>query len=376
MSTAESSSKPEEGSPAQPSLPLISVVVPAYNEALTLMGSLTTLYEYLNGLRDRYRSELIVVNDGSVDETADIAEAFARSREGVRVIHHPINSRLGEALRSGFAESRGDAVVTFDSDLSYSPDHIEQMVDALFTHNARVVIASPYAKDGRTTSVPFRREMMSRGANRILAINSQYPISTVTGMVRAYDGPFIRAMNLKAMGPEINAEILYKAQILRASVIEIPAHLDWSQQQERLNKRSINLRVSNTSKLVLFSSFIFRPFVFFVVPGLLLLLVAMWTVSSIALTVLRDFRNESGGVDHRLTEAFAYAWQVRPQSFIVGGFALVIAIQLLSFGMLAALSKRYFEELFHFNTHILRRLSGAPNDGSPWRRAAERLDES
>ena len=59
--------------------PLVSVVVPAYNEALKLMGSLTAIYAYLGTLHDRYRFELLVVDDGSTDETGDIADAFAKT---------------------------------------------------------------------------------------------------------------------------------------------------------------------------------------------------------------------------------------------------------------------------------------------------------
>ena len=109
-------------------LPLLSIVVPAYNEALMIMGSLTTLYAYLQDLSDRYRFELIVVDDGSTDETPAIAEAFASSRPEVRVLRHPVNFRLGQALRYGISQSKGDYVVTFDSDLTYSPDHIERLV--------------------------------------------------------------------------------------------------------------------------------------------------------------------------------------------------------------------------------------------------------
>ena len=85
--------------------------------------------------------------------------------------------------------------------------------------------------------------------------------------MRAYDGPFIRGLDLKSMGPEINTEILYKAQILRARVIEIPAHLDWTGQSERMKARKVSLKVSSTSKLLMFSSFLFRPIMFFLVPG-------------------------------------------------------------------------------------------------------------
>ena len=342
---------------AAPERPLLSLVVPAYNEALLLMQSLTTLYEYLHSLAPWYRFELIVVNDGSKDETGSIADAFAASRPEVRVLHNPVNFRLGEALRRGIASSEGDFVVTFDSDLSYEPEHIERMVDALRSEHARIVVASPYAKEGRTTAIPFRREVMSRAANKLLAVSSEHPVTTVTGMVRAYDGPFVRSLNLKAMGPEINAEILYKAQILRARVIEIPAHLDWSAQTERMASRRVNLKVSATSKLFLFASFLFRPLLFFVAPGLVLLAVSMWTLGSVALTVLHGFVDGGGGADHRLTDAFSAAWAQRPQSFVIGGFAFLAAVQLLSLGMLATQAKRYFEELFHLQTRSLRTIS-------------------
>lgn len=334
--------------------PLVSLVVPAYNEALLLMGSLTTLYEYLRGLSGEYRFEMIIVNDGSKDETGAIADAFAESRPEVRVLHNPVNFRLGEALRRGIGSSIGDFVVTFDSDLSYEPEHIERMLSALRAEHARIVVASPYHHDGLTTAIPFRREAMSRAANKLLAVTSEHDVTTVTGMVRAYDGPFVRSLNLKAMGPEINSEILYKAQILRARVVEIPAHLDWSNQTERLASRRVSLRVSATSKLFLFASFLFRPLHFFVIPGLALLLVSLWTLGSVTFTVVDEFLSADGGVDHRVTDAFSMAWELRPQSFIIGGLAFVVAVQLISLGILAAQAKRYFEEIFHLQTKTLR----------------------
>ena len=107
----------------------MSVVIPAYNEALLIMASLTEIYGYMQGLSDRYRFELIVVDDGSTDETGAIAEAFAATRPEVAVLRHLVNFRLGQALRFGFASSKGDFVVAFDSDLSYAPEHIGRMLD-------------------------------------------------------------------------------------------------------------------------------------------------------------------------------------------------------------------------------------------------------
>lgn len=355
-----------ELTPSRPAdRPLLSLVVPAYNEALLLMGSLTTLYEYLRSLADSYRFELLVVNDGSQDETGAIADAFAASRPEVRVLHNPVNFRLGEALRRGISSSRGDYVVVFDSDLSYEPEHIGRMVTELRARHARIVVASPYAPGGRTTAIPFRRELMSRAANKILAVSSSHDVTTVTGMVRAYDGPFVRSLNLKAMGPEINAEILYKAQVLRARVVEIPAHLDWSNQTERLAARRVSLKVSATSKLFLFASFLFRPLAFFFLPGLLIGLVAVWTLGSVGLDVVHGLAAADGGPDARLAEAFSATWTARPYSFVVGGVALVIAVQLVSLGVLATQSKRYFEELFHLQTQTVRKLNRLVGEANP-----------
>ena len=339
-------------------LPLLSIVVPAYNEALMIMGSLTTLYAYLQDLSDRYRFELIVVDDGSTDETPAIAEAFASSRPEVRVLRHPVNFRLGQALRYGISQSKGDYVVTFDSDLTYSPDHIERLVEAVREQHARICVASPYMKGGRNSGLPWNRKMMSKSVNKLLAASSQHDVSTVTGLVRAYDGPFIRGLNLKSMGPEINTEILYKAQILRARVVEIPAHLDWTGQGERMKARKVSLKVSSTSKLLMFSSFLFRPITFFLVPGLILLAISVYSLGALAWTVVQDYRDASGGnFDVRLTDAFADAWAQRPHSFIIGGLTFVVAVQLVSLGVLAAQAKRYFEDLFHIESRVLRQVA-------------------
>lgn len=331
--------------------PLVTVLVPAYNEALKIMSSLTEIYTYMRGLSDTHRFELLVVDDGSTDETGEIVEAFARSRPEVRVIHQAVNMWLGQALRDGFAASRGDTVVVFDSDLSYSVDHIGRMLETMEREQVSIVVASPYMEGGKVSAIPWRREVMSKQANRMLSMASQYPIKTITSMVRAYDGTFIRGLSLKAMGPEINTEIMYKAQIMRARVAEIPAHLDWSDQAERMAKRKVSLRVSTTSKLLIFASFLYRPIAFFLVPGLILLAVSLWSAGSLALTVIDSAADQSGNLDTRLTRGFADAWELRPQTFIIAGFTFVVAVQLISLGLLATQAKRYFEELFYAQTY-------------------------
>jgi hypothetical protein len=89
----------------------------------------------------------------------------------------------------------------------------------------------------------------------------------------------------------------------------------------------------------------------------LLLLIAISTLCALGVTVAREYSDAAGNPDNRLFDAFATAWQLRPQTFIIGGISFVIAVQLISLGVLAGQSKRYFEELFHIETRLLRHVT-------------------
>lgn len=168
--------------------PFVSIVTPAYNEAPIIEQNLGQLCEYMESLEDEYCWELIVVNDGSTDETGDLVEAFAKTRHNLHVLHHMYNFRLGQALRYAFNNCKGDYVVTMDLDLSYSPDHIGRLLAEIRKTRAKIVIASPYMKGGKVSNVPWLRKAFSRWANRFLSFtitkdNLTGRLTTITGMV-------------------------------------------------------------------------------------------------------------------------------------------------------------------------------------------------
>jgi glycosyltransferase involved in cell wall biosynthesis len=227
--------------------PTVSVVVPAYNEAGLLVDSLTALHEYLCTLDDCYRWELVVVDDGSVDSTGDHADEFAATHARVVVLHHEQNGGLGRAVRSGFHYCSTEYIVMMDSDLSYSPDHIRPLLDTIIASGASVVIAAPYRPDARAIGVPPSRLVMSRTANRLLALAAGGGLTTLTGLVRAYDGDFARSLDLHESGPTVNCEIVYLARRRGAAVVEIPAHLDWTRlQSERQGRGSLRALARTT----------------------------------------------------------------------------------------------------------------------------------
>lgn len=350
--------------------PLVTVVVPVFNEAAMFEPCMQRLLDHLHGLTDRWCFEVLVVDDGSTDATPALADALAAVRHEVRVLHHETNLRLGAGLRLGFAESRGDYVVCYDSDLSYSPDHIDRLLETIEATRAKIVIASPYMEGGRTTAVPPFRRVLSQWANRFLSLTAQQnmttqtKLATLTGLVRAYDGPFIRTLDLKAVDADVNTEIIYKAQVLRARIEEIPAHLDWSAIVAHRGKGRIDARLVWTTLKQLLSGFLFRPFMFFIVPGLAMLLVSASAWTWAAVVVSQEY-GELTGDEQNLSAAITAAVSRSPEAFLVGAVTLLIAVLLLALGVIALQAKRYFEELFHLGTTVLRALADERSSSPP-----------
>jgi glycosyltransferase involved in cell wall biosynthesis len=117
---------------------LVSVVVPAYNEAATVDAAVRRLRSL------PLRLEVIAVNDASTDETAAILDRLQTAGILDRVIHHPVNRGKGAALRSGFAAATGDVVVVQDADLEYDPADLPALLDPIRTGKADAVYGSRF----------------------------------------------------------------------------------------------------------------------------------------------------------------------------------------------------------------------------------------
>jgi glycosyltransferase involved in cell wall biosynthesis len=338
--------------------PLVSIVLPAYNEAAILRDHVLELLGYLETLRNAFRFELFIVNDGSSDRTGAIAGQLAAEFEGVRVIHHPRNFGLGQALKTGFALCRGTYVVVLDIDLSYGPEHVGLLLERMTSTGARLVLASPYMRGGRVVDVPWLRVVFSRVANWFLARASGQPISTMTCMVRAIDGRFLRSMHLRSTGMDVMPEMIHKAKLLRASIEEVPAELHWGRQNRVGGRRRSSLRVMRQIAGTTVSGFILRPFTFLLVPGILLLAFSAYVNTWMVIHFI-DAHAELGatpGTARGMSAAVALAYAQYPHTFIVGLLSLMLAMQLVGMAMLSLQNKRYFDELFHLGSTLLREL--------------------
>jgi len=336
--------------------PLASIVLPAFNEASILRDHTVALLEYLKTLTRRYRFEIIIVNDGSSDATGAIAKQLAAEFDGIRVFNHRRNFGLGQALKTGFSQCGGKYVVVLDIDLSYGPHHVGLLLDQITKTGARMVLASRCMRGGRVLDVPWFRLALSRVANWFLAHASGQRISTMTCMVRAIDGRFLRSLHLRSTGMDVMPEMIHKARLLRASIEEVPAELNWERQNRVGGKRRSSLRIVRQIFGTTVSGFILRPFTFLLVPGLLLLAFAAYVNAWMVIHFFEAYAEPGVSTDavRDMSAAVALAYERFPHTFIVGLLSLMLAMQLIGMAMLSLQNKRYFDELFHLGSTLLR----------------------
>lgn len=337
--------------------PLVSVIFPVYNEEALLREHISEVCAYTDSLADRFEFEILIVNDGSRDSTGQIADELAKEFEMVKVLHHPTNFGVGQALKFGIANTSGDYVVTMDVDLSYDVQHIDQLVDKMRDSHAKIVLASPYMKGGSISNVPTVRRVMSILGNRFLRFFSSSNASTITSMVRAYDGRFVRAMDYRSTGLDLMPETLYKAMVVRAEIAEMPARLDWGPQLKYGENRTSSMRLLKHVFSTIMSGFLFRPMFFFIIPGLLIGAFAIYAdflMFGHFFDALKEVRaeDENAPIGRALKRAYAFA----PHAFVFSMLSTMMAIQLLGLGVISMQNKRNYEELYYLNATKLHAL--------------------
>ena len=148
-------------------MPFLSIVIPAYNEEKRIVRTLEGTFEYLNA--QSYDYEVLVVNDGSRDRTAEKVREFANQSSGrLRLIENPGNRGKGYAVRNGMLQAVGEIALFYDADLATPTSEISKVIEPISANQYDVVFGSRALDRSLIgTHQSFLRESIGRGGNLI-----------------------------------------------------------------------------------------------------------------------------------------------------------------------------------------------------------------
>ncbi len=215
----------------------LTVVLPAFNEVKNLRrGVLSSVYDYL--INQKYSWEVIIVDDGSTDETVKMAKNFARDHEGFYVSLEPHRGKGGTVI-AGILKAKGNIILFSDMDQSTPIDQIEKFLPK-FNSGAEVVIGSRNGRPGQT----YIRKIMAYGWVFLRTLILRLPYKDTQCGFKAFKKEAaneifkrMQVFNEKrlersaAVNAGFDLEILYIARKLKLKVVEVP--IDWYEYGER-----------------------------------------------------------------------------------------------------------------------------------------------
>jgi glycosyltransferase involved in cell wall biosynthesis len=200
----------------------LSIIIPSYNEEARLPGTLQRIAEYLPTLR--LRTEVLVVDDGSTDRTAALAESFHGKLTGLRVLSNGTNRGKGYSVRHGMLEAQGDMVLFTDADLSAPIEEAEKLLGPL--NNGYDVAIGSRAMDRSliSTRQSLFRETAGIIFNKIVRMVLRLPFVDTQCGFKAFRRERCRIIfeQQRIEGFGFDPELLYLARHYGLRAIEIP----------------------------------------------------------------------------------------------------------------------------------------------------------
>ena len=206
----------------QPAQPRYSIVIPAYNERSRIGGTLEQVLDHLR--EQKWDAEIVVVNDGSRDETAKLVSEFAQEHPQVRLIENPGNQGKGYAVRNGMLNARGQVLLFTDADLS-SPISEATKLFAALEKGADVAIGSRWMDPSlQFQRQSIKRQIMSRAFNIFTRTLLTFPYhDTQCGFKAFTRGAAEKIFPLQRVYRwGFDAEVIYLAHHLKFKVAEVP----------------------------------------------------------------------------------------------------------------------------------------------------------
>ena len=178
-------------------IPLISVIVPVFNEEMTIDEVLSKLIS----LKKRMSIEIIVIDDGSVDDTANIISKYSE----IIFVQHKKNIGKGAAIKTGLAKSSGQIIVIQDADLEYDVEQIPLLVEPIFNGRADVVYGSRFL--GKIEGMSLSHNIGNRILSFVAQILYSKQITDIMTGHKAFKKQILNLIDLKERSFEVEIEL-------------------------------------------------------------------------------------------------------------------------------------------------------------------------
>jgi dolichyl-phosphate beta-glucosyltransferase len=200
----------------------LSIVIPAYNESSRLAATLPRILEYAAALGDS--SEVIVVDDGSTDGTAQVAAGMGRGHLRVSVLRSALNRGKGASVRRGVLAAREDEIVITDADLSAPIEEVAKLRAGLAGGYDVAIGSRRLAGSDVQVRQPWLRGVASRGFSRLVSLCFLPGIHDTQCGFKAFRRPAAAAVfaRQRLNGYAFDVEVLWLARRLGYRVVEIP----------------------------------------------------------------------------------------------------------------------------------------------------------
>jgi len=215
------------------------VIVPTYNEAKNIKRLLDEILKLYGNQLD-----ILVVDDNSPDNTADVVRSFMIQNPNVFLLTRPRKSGLGTAYVDGFkfALSKNyELILQMDADFSHNPKDLKRLIKK--SKNADVVIGSRYINGVRVLNWPIKRLFLSVYANLYAKLITGLPISDTTGGFKCFRKQVLESINLgsiKSNGYAFQIELNFKAYKKGFKLVEIPIVFnDRTEGSSKMNKKIV-----------------------------------------------------------------------------------------------------------------------------------------
>lgn len=212
----------------------VSIIIPAYNEARRLPATLDRIEAFLRP--GRMEAEVVVVDDGSRDDTAALVRRRAASWPSLKLVAAPMNGGKGRAVQLGMAAATGRYRVFSDADLSVPIEDLERLLMSL-RNGAGVAIASRGLRESQIElHQPWYRETMGKIFNRLVRVFVLRGIHDTQCGFKAFTAEVANRVfpPLQTRGFGFDVEVLYRARVLGYRIDEVPTR--WiNSPQSRVN---------------------------------------------------------------------------------------------------------------------------------------------